>query len=186
MIKAGQVSKGMFLRVTNEPYLVADSEFVNPGKGSAFVRLRLKNVKNGLVIRETIKSHETVEDIVVEFRDAQFLYSDSESYYFMDNETFDQFSVDIEGLEEKKKYMKEGEIYQLNWWEERPIDIKLPTKMAFTVTHAENAVKGDTVSGTTKLVSIETGIQVKVPIFIKQGDKILVNTDSGEYVERTG
>ena len=185
MVKAGQISKGMFLRVKGEPVLVTDREFVNPGKGSAFVRLKLKSLTTGLVRRETIKSHEMVEDSAVEYKEAQFLYSDADSYHFMDNETYDQFTIAIEGLEEKSKYLKEGDVFQLIVWEDRPIDIVLPTKMAFEVTHAEHAIRGDTVSGTTKPVTIETGVQVKVPIFIKQGDKILVNTETGEYLERT-
>ncbi len=185
MVKAGQISKGMFLKVKNEPVLVADREFVNPGKGSSFVRLKLKSLKTGLVKRVTVKSHEMVEDIIVEYNEAQFLYSDADSYHFMDNETYEQFAVDTEGLEDRKKYLKEGDVFQLMVWEDRPIDIVLPKKMAFKVTHAEHAIRGDTVSGTTKPVTIETGIQIKVPIFIKQGDKILVNTETGEYVERT-
>lgn len=184
MIKAGQLSKGMFILFKREPYLVADREFVNPGKGPAFVRLKLKNVKTGLVVRETIKSQETVEDVMVETQDAQFLYSDSESYHFMDNETYDQFAIPVKGFEERKLYLREGESFQLVVWEGQPIDIKLPFKMAFTVTESESAVKGDTVSGSTKQVTLETGARVKVPLFIKEGDRILVNTDTGEYVER--
>ncbi len=184
MVKAGQVAKGMFLLFKGEPYLVAEREFVNPGKGSAFVRLKLKNLKSGLVIRETIKSQEAVEDIVVESRDAQYLYEDGENYHFMDTTTYDQFTIPFAGLEERKNYLKEGEIFQVVEWEEQPIDIKLPFKMVFKVIHAEDAVKGDTVSGTTKLVTIETGIRIKVPMFIKEGESILVNTETGEYVER--
>jgi elongation factor P len=184
MMKAGQVSKGVFLLFKNEPYQVTEREFVNPGKGSAFVRLKLKNVKTGLVIRETIKSQESVEDIVVETKDAQFLYQDASDYHFMDSENYEQFTLPIEGLEQRQKFLKEGEIYQVVFWEEKPIDIKLPFKMVFSVTRAEDAVKGDTVSGTTKMVTVETGLDVRVPIFIKKGEKILVNTETGEYVER--
>jgi len=184
MIKAGQLSKGMFILFKDDPYLVAEREFVNPGKGSAFVRVKLKNVKTGQVMRETIKSQEQVEDIIVENRDAQYLYEDGEAYHFMDSETFEQFTIPITGLEDRKSYMKEGEVYQIVDWEGKPLDIVLPFKMVFEVTRAEDAVKGDTVSGTTKLVAIETGAEIKVPIFIKEGDKILVNTESGEYVER--
>ena len=184
MVKAGQLAKGMFVLFKNEPYLVADREFVNPGKGSAFVRLKLKHVKSGLVLRETIKSQETIEDITVEDAETQFLYADDESYHFMDSETYEQFTLPINGLEDRKSYLKEGETFQVVFWEEQPIDIKLPLKMVLTVTEAEEAIKGDTVSGTTKTVAVETGLTVRVPIFIKQGEKILVNTETGEYVER--
>jgi len=185
MIKAGQISKGMFLLHKDEPHLVAEREFVNPGKGSAFVRLKLKNVKTGLVLRETIKSQEQVEEVVVEDEDAQFLYRDAESYHFMHGETYEQLAVPVEGLEDRALYLKEGETYQLVMWEGTPIDIKLPYKMPFLVTEAEHAIKGDTVSGSTKQVSIETGAVIKVPLFIKKGDRIVVNTETGEYVERT-
>ena len=184
MVKAGQLAKGMFVLFKNEPYLVADREFVNPGKGSAFVRLKLKHVKSGLVLRETIKSQETIEDITVEDAETQFLYADDESYHFMDSETYEQFTLPINGLEDRKSYLKEGETFQVVFWEEQPIDIKLPLKMVLAVTEAEEAIKGDTVSGTTKTVTVETGLTVRVPIFIKQGEKILVNTETGEYVER--
>ncbi|HUV07138.1 MAG TPA: elongation factor P [Spirochaetia bacterium] len=184
MIKAGQIAKGMFLLFKDEPYQVSEREFVNPGKGSAFVRLKLKNLRTGLVIRETVKSQDTVEDIVVENRDSQYLYQDSDYYHFMDSETYEQFTLPVAGLEEMKNYLREGDVYQVMVWEEKPIDIKIPLKMILTVTHAENAVRGDTVSGTTKVVTVETGLKVKVPIFIKEGERILVNTEAGEYVER--
>lgn len=184
MVKAGSISKGMFLLVKGEPYLVAEREFVNPGKGSAFVRLKFKNLSSGQVLKQVIKSQETVEDITVETREAQFLYADSESYVFMDLETYEQFTVPLEGEEDKKLFMREGESYQLSFWEERPIDILLPYKIVLTVTEAEHALKGDTVSGATKPVTLETGLVVKVPLFIKEGDKLLINTESREYVER--
>ena len=186
MIKAGQISKGDFLLFKNEPYLVSEREFVSPGKGSAFVRLKLKSVKSGLVIRETIKSQEQVEDIVVEDRAAQYLYKDGEGFHFMDSETYEQFTVSGDVLQDKSRYLKEGDVFQIVMYENEPVDVKLPTKMVFNVTRAENAIKGDTVSGTTKTVTLETGLEVRVPIFIKEGEKILVNTDTGDYVERAG
>ncbi len=184
MIKAGALSKGMFISLKNEPYLVAEREFVNPGKGSAFVRLKLKNLKTGLVIRQVIKSQDSVEDINVETKDGQYLYSDGENFIFMDSETYEQFHIPISSMEDKKPYLKEGETFQLVMWDGEPIDIKLPYKMVFKVIEAENAAKGDTVTGATKNVTIETGHRIKVPIFIKEGDRILVNTETGEYVER--
>jgi elongation factor P len=184
MIKASQISKGMFLLVKGEPHIVSEREFVNPGKGPAFVRVKLKNVKSGLVIKETIKSQDSVEDVFVESKEAQFLYTDSDSYHFMDNQNYEQYAIPVAGLEDRGNYLKEGESYQLVFYEEKPIDIKLPYKMVLKVTRSENAVKGDTVSNITKSVTVETGLEVKVPIFIKEGDRLLVNTETGEYVER--
>ncbi len=184
MIRAGAISKGTFLLVKDEPYLVVEREFVNPGKGSAFVRLKLKNLVSGQVLKQVNKSQEMLEDINVENRTAQYLYSDSESYHFMDLETYEQFAMPISGQEDKKLFVREGDTLQLSFWDERPIDILLPYKIVLQVTEAQAGLKGDTVSGATKPVTTETGLVVKVPLFIKSGDKILVNTETREYVER--
>ena len=184
MIKAGAIEKGMCLLYKNDPYLVAEREFVNPGKGSAFVRLKLKNLKSGQVLKPVLKSQESVEEIDVVDRKSQFLYGDGEDYHFMDTETYDQFTVPVEGFEEKGLLMKEGDTYDVVFWEETPIDIEIPYKVVYEVVEAEDAVKGDTVTGATKTVKLETGLQVKVPIFIKQGEKVLINTETQEYVER--
>jgi len=184
MIKAGQIAKGSCLIWKGEPYIVTEREFVNPGKGSAFVRVKLKNLRSGSNLRETIKTAESVEEADVFDRDAQYLYADETSYHFMDADTYDQFTVQREGLEDRIHYMKEGETYRVVMWESMPIDVSVPLKIALEVTEAEEGVRGDTVTGATKPVRTETGLDVRVPIFIKQGDKILVNTESGEYVER--
>jgi elongation factor P len=184
MIRAGAIEKGMCLLIKGEPYLVTEREFVNPGKGAAFVRLKLKNLRTGMVLRETNKSNDNVEEADVFDRDVQFLYTDGAFYHFMDVETYEQFDVPVAGLEDKALYMKEGDSYTMIVWESTPIDIKIPLKMVFLVTEAAEGVKGDTVQGATKIVKVETGLEVKVPIFIKEGERILVNTESGEYVER--
>ncbi len=184
MIKAGGIDKGMFILVKGEPHVVTEREFVKPGKGQAFVRVKLKNIRTGLVQRPVIKSHETVEDITVEDQSAQFLYADDAAFNFMDTETYEQFTVPAAGFESKRNYMKEGDTYELVMWESKPLDIKLPLKEVYTVSAAEDAVKGDTVTGASKTVTCETGLEVKVPIFIKTGDKVLVNTETGDYVER--
>jgi len=184
MIKAGTLAKGMFLIVKDEPYLVAEREFVNPGKGTAFVRLKLKNLKSGLVLKQVIRSQESVEDIEVETKNAQYLYSDADNYLFMDTETYEQFGIPISGNEDKQYFMKEGETYPVSFWEDKALDIIIPYKVALTVTDSENALRGDTVSGATKPVTLETGLVVKVPLFIKQDDKILINSETREYVER--
>ncbi len=116
MIKAGSISKGMCLLIKNEPHYVAEREFVNPGKGSAFVRLKLKNLRTGLVLRETMKSNDSVEEADVAERMAQFLYADTDSYHFMDNESYEQFEVPREGLEDKVRYMKEADSYKIITW----------------------------------------------------------------------
>ncbi len=184
MIKAGQIAKGQCLIWKGDPYLVTEREFVNPGKGSAFVRVKLKSLMHGRVLQETIKSNDSVEEADVFDRDAQYMYADETAYHFMDAETYEQFQVERQGLEDKINFMKEGDTYRVVMWEATPIDVTVPLKMVLQVTEAPEAIKGDTVTGATKPVTTETGLEVKVPLFIKQGDKILVNTESGEYVER--
>ena len=184
MIRAGAISKGVCLLIKDEPHVVVEREFVYPGKGVAFVRLKLKSLATGQVLKQVNKSQETLEDVNVETRDAQFLYADSEQLHFMDLETYEQFTMPVEGHKDKRMFILEGETVQLSFWDEKPIDILLPYKVVLTVTEAGEGLKGDTVSGATKPVTLETGLVVKVPLFIKQGDKILVNSESREYVER--
>ncbi|HDQ14620.1 MAG TPA: elongation factor P [Sediminispirochaeta sp.] len=184
MVKAGALEKGMAILIKGDPFVIVEREFVNPGKGSAFVRLKLKNPQSGQVLRETMKSQDQVEDIVVEDKDSQYLYADGDNFHFMDVETYEQFEIPVSTFEDYQFLMKEGETYTIIRWEHRPLDIKLPYKVVYTVTKAEEAVKGDTVTGATKIVEVETGLKVKVPIFIKEGEKILVNTETKEYVER--
>ncbi len=184
MIRAGAISKGTCLLLKGDPYQVTEREFVNPGKGQAFVRLKLKSLRTGQVLRESIKTSEDVEEAEIEERSAQYLYGDADGFHFMDMETYEQFVVPREGLEHKTAYMKEAETYTLIIWEEKPIDIELPYKAVYKVIEAPEVVRGDTATGVTKQVTLETGAQVKVPVFIKEGDSVLVNTETGEYVER--
>ncbi len=184
MIKAGSIDKGTFLLFKGDPYLVTEREFVNPGKGSAFCRLKLKNLRTGQVLRETMKTQDNAEEIAVEEKDVQYLFTDGEGYHFMYTDTYEQFEIPVAGFEEKRYFMREGETFRVVMWESQPLDIKIPYKMVFTVTQAEDAIKGDTVTGATKNVVLETGLTVRVPIFIKQGEKIMINTESKEYVER--
>jgi elongation factor P len=183
-IKAGAIEKGMYLEEKGIPYAVAEREFVNPGKGSAFVRLKLKNMRNGSVLKITRKSQDIVEEIDVDDVEGQFLYSDNEFYHFMNSETFDQFTVPREGMEDQGYFMLEGETFKVTRWGDEALDIKLPPKKDLVVTEAEDAVKGDTVTGATKWVVVETGLKVKVPIFIKQGETIRISVESKEYQER--
>jgi elongation factor P len=184
MIKAGAIEKGMCLLMKNEPYLVTDREFVNPGKGSAFVRLKLKSLTSGQTLRETIRTNDSAEEADVYDRNAQFMYSDPSGYHFMDNDNYEQFIVSREGMEDKQFYLQENHNYYITTWEGNPIDIKIPYKIVLTVTEAHEALKGDTVTGATKPVKLETGLTVRVPIFIKQGERVMINTESNEYVER--
>ena len=148
MIKAGQIDQGMFLLEKGEPYQVVEREFVNPGKGSAFVRLKLKHVVSGSVLKPTYKTQDSVEECIVEDHDCQYLYSDGEAYHFMDASTYEQFEVAVAGaMVDKGLFMKDGETYRVVFWEGKPIDIKVPYKVVYEVTEAADAIKGDTVTG---------------------------------------
>ncbi|MDR3248457.1 MAG: elongation factor P [Treponema sp.] len=184
MIRGGDIVKGSCLLQKGQPYLVVDREFHNPGKGTAIARVKMKSIKDGSVLTLTIPTQQEIEDAQVDVHSCQFQYSDQDNYHFMDGENFEQYEVPITGDPEKKFYLKDGDSYELTIWEGKVIDIKIPYKVVFTVAESENYVKGDTVSGATKPVTTETGLTVRVPLFIKQGEKILVNTETNEYVER--
>jgi len=184
MIRGGDIVKGSCLLQKGQPYLVVDREFHNPGKGTAVARIKMKSIKDGSVLSLTIPTQQEVEDAQVELRISQYQYADTDNYHFMDNESFDQYEVSIEENPDKKLYLKEGDSYDLTIWEGKVIDIRIPYKVVFTVAESENYIKGDTATGATKPVITDTGLTVRVPLFIKQGEKILVNTETNEYVER--
>ena len=184
MIRGGDIAKGTVLLIKNAPYLVVEREFVNPGKGTAFARVKMKNLKDGSVLTQTIKTPDMVEDAVVDTVQGQYQYSDGENYVFMDTTSFETINVPTSLNEDLKYYLKEGEEYPILIFNDEAIDVKIPQKMVFIVAESENYVKGDTVSGATKPIITETGLTVRVPLFIKQDEKIMVNTESNEYVER--
>lgn len=183
-IKAGQIDKGTALLVKGQPYVVVEREFVNPGKGSAFVRLKMKSPTTGQTLSDTIKSQDTVEDINVEDKDCQYLYNDGELFHFQTTDTFDEVTCAMATFPDYQFLMKEGDTYRCTFWEDQLLDIQIPSKVVYTVAEAEEAVKGDTVTGTTKNAITDTGLKVRVPIFIKAGEKIRVNTETKEYLER--
>ncbi|MDR0643570.1 MAG: elongation factor P [Treponema sp.] len=184
MIRGGDIAKGTCLLQKGQPFLVIEREFHNPGKGTAIARVKMKSIKDGSVLTLTIPTQQEVEDATVDTHSCQYQYADTDFYHFMDNETYEQYEIPIAEMEDKKYYFQENEVYELTIWEGSVIDVKIPYKVVFTVAESENYVRGDTVSGATKPVVTETGLTVRVPLFIKQGEKILVNTETNEYVER--
>jgi len=184
MIRGGDIVKGSCLLQKGQPYLVVDREFHNPGKGTAVARIKMKSIKDGSVLSLTIPTQQEVEDAQVELHTCQYQYADLDNYHFMDNESFEQYEVSIAENPDKKLYLKDGDTYDLTIWEGKVIDIRIPYKVVFTVAESENYIKGDTATGATKPVITDTGLTVRVPLFIKQGEKILVNTETNEYVER--
>jgi len=184
MIRGGDIVKGSCLLQKGQPYLVVDREFHNPGKGTAVARIKMKSIKDGSVLSLTIPTQQEVEDAQVDIRTSQYQYADQDNYHFMDSESFEQYEVAITDHPDKKLYLKDGDSYQIIIWEGKVIDIQIPYKVIFTIAESENYIKGDTATGATKPVKTETGLTVRVPLFIKQGERILVNTETNEYVER--
>ncbi|MDR0539919.1 MAG: elongation factor P [Spirochaetaceae bacterium] len=184
MIRGVDIVKGTYLLQKGTPFVVVEREFHTPGKGTAIARVKMKSLKDGSVLSLTIPTQQEVEDAEVDVRNCQYQYADADNYHFMDGESYEQYDVPVAGMENKRYYLKEGENYDLTIWEGSVIDIRIPYKVVFTVAESENYVKGDTVSGATKPVVTETGLTVRVPLFIKQDEKILVNTETNEYVER--
>lgn len=185
MASINEISKESILRLNGEVYIVTDFQHVNPGKGSAFVRTRLRGIKTGKTMELTFKSNESVDLVEVERRRMQYLYNNGEMYSFMDNSTYEQIDINVSLLEGKKEFLKEGLEVMVIKFEGIPLSIQLPNKVAYKITQAEPGVKGDTASGNvTKEATLETGTTVRVPLFIKEGEEIIVNTETGLYVER--
>jgi len=185
MSSINEISKETILRLNGEVYLVTDFQHVNPGKGSAFVRTRLRGIKTGKTMELTFKSNESVDVVEVERRKMQYLYNNDGMYSFMDNSTYEQLDINGDLLAGKKDYLKEGLEVMVIKFEGIPLSIQLPNKVTYKVAQTEPGVKGDTASGNvTKEATLETGATVRVPLFIKEGEEIIVNTETGLYVER--
>jgi len=162
-------------------WLVQMAQFVNPGKGSAFTRAKLKNLRTGQVVENTFRSGEAVELAEVENKRCQYLYNDGTNYVFMGNDDYEQFSLDKDFLGDATKYLIDGtEVYAM-YIDGNPVSIQLPPKMNFKVVSTPPGVRGDTASGGSKEATIETGAVVRVPLFIEEGETIRVNTETGAY-----
>ncbi|MCX8008537.1 MAG: elongation factor P [Patescibacteria group bacterium] len=183
-ITTSDFKKGLFILFKDEPHQIVEFQHVNPGKGSAFVRTRLKSIKTGRVQEFTYKSGESVEELFIETREMQYLYNEGDSYIFMDNQTYEQSTVPQSLLGEFIKFLKPNDIYQIMIYEEQPVGIRFPKKIRLLVTEAHEAARGDTVGGAMKLVKVETGAEISVPLFIKEGDVIAIDSETGTYVER--
>lgn len=185
MADTSSIKKDVFIMWNGAPHAVVDFQHVNPGKGSAFVRTRLKNVQTGKVLEHTFKVGEAIDLADMERVTMQYLYKDADNYYFMDNASFEQHSISADMLGERGQYMKEGQEVMVLMHEGQTMSVELPKKLTLKVTESAPSVKGDTASGrVTKEATLETGMKVAVPMFIKEGDMVVLNTETGEYVER--
>ncbi|MCY4368622.1 MAG: elongation factor P [bacterium] len=184
MVSTNDVKSGMALDLPDGLFQIIEHQHVKPGKGRAFVRMKLKNLNTGAVIDRTFRADENVPQAIIDRRDHQFLYRDHFGYHFMNLETYAQFALPEEDVGEAVNYITEGSTVMLSLYEDVPIGVELPASVLLQVTGAEPAVRGDRVSGATKPVTLETGLVVNAPLFITAGDRIKVDTRTGTYISR--
>lgn len=184
IINGGNIKKGSYILFKNQPALVTKTEFVAPGKGSAFMRARMKFVKTGSTQEFTFKSVEPVEEIDMVIREMQYLYIDGDEVVFMDPRTFEQVSINTGLLEEKVGYLIPELTMYILFYNDEAIGVRFPMNVKLKVTYAEDATAGNRVNAPKKPVTVETGIEVQVPLFVKTGDIVIIDTDTGAYVSR--
>jgi elongation factor P len=185
-VDTSQFRNGLKIELDGEPYVIIFFQHVKPGKGGAFVRTKVRNLKTGKVLDRRFRSGERVEEADVEERRMQFLYLDGDQLVFMDNDSYEQTPFSAEQVGDARKFLKENLDVDVVFWRGRPINIELPNFIEARITQCEPGEKGDTASNVTKPAVLETGAVVQVPLFIKEGEMIRVDTRSGEYVERVG
>ena len=175
---------GMVIRYNNDLYTVIEFHHVSPGNWRAFVRVRLKNLKTGRVIEQRFRAGEEIESVRVEHQNWQFLYIDGDDYIFMNTETFDQQPIPKSMLGDAIQFLKEQDVVEMLVDGENIIAVELPNFLELTVESAEPGVRGDTANNVTKPATLETGTVINVPLFVNPGDKIRIDTRTGQYVER--
>lgn len=184
MLNFNEIKTGKVIKVNNEPYIIIKTDHHKMGRGGAVLKIKCRNLINGNVLERTYQGAEKAEEAGTETKKANFMYKDKEEAYFMDNTSFEQFNLHVEDLGDSEKFLKDGTDVDVLYFEGKPVSISLPIKMEFKVLSAPPGVKGNSVGNVNKLVEIETGAEISVPMFINEGDVIRINTDTGEYVER--
>lgn len=184
MLNLTDIKTGKKIIWNDEPYIVLEYLHSMIGRGGAVMRTKLKNLLSGAIVDYTFQGAERVEEAEVSKSHAQYLYREGDEYQFMDTETYDQFSLSKSVLGNMTAYLVEGTEVSILNWNGHPINLEIPVKVTLTVTDAPPGLKGDTASGGDKVVTLETGLQVTTPLFVKTGDKIVVNTEKGTYVSR--
>lgn len=178
------LKKGQVFQMDGVPYKVVEYAQKVMGRGGSIVNVKIKSLLDGRVLDKTFKGNEQISSADVSYQNAQYLYNDGATFYFMNEESFEQFEVPADLVGDGSKYLKEGDKIMLQFFDGRAISVDLPKNVALKVTYAENVVKGDTTSSVMKDATLETGIIVKVPAFVKSGDFISVDTTTGAYRER--
>jgi elongation factor P len=184
MIDVNELRKGVTFEFDGNLFKVLEYSHNKPGRGGATIRIKARNLITGSNIEKTFNSGERVQDVRLDYHNAQYLYSDSDFYYFMDNENFEQYPLKADILGDSVNFLKENMEVKITFYNSMAIDIELPLSVDLKVTWAELAIRGDTASAQTKKVTVETGAEVHTPYFISTGDTIRVDTRSGEYITR--
>ena len=187
LIGANELKRKMVIAVEGQPYTVVEVTFASPSArgASTMVRTKLRHLLTDAVLEKSFKTSEKFEEPDVELTPASFMYSDGDGYHFMDDASFEQFALTEEQLGDERHYLKDGVSLQVRKYNGEPISLQLPPHVDLAVTDAEPGVRGDSASGgTTKMATLETGLQVRVPLFIKEGEVIRINTQTGEFVSR--
>ena len=184
MYTASDLRKGLRLKIDNEPYVIVEFNFVKPGKGQALYRCKLKNMLTGSQFERSFRSVDTFEQADLREKKMQYLYPEGNKYCFMDNETYEQVYLTEDQVGDNKNFLIDNLDVEILLFEDRPIGLTLPNFVELVVTEAEPWAKGDTVSGATKPVKVETGYTIQVPTFITDGEKIRIDTRTGEYLTR--
>jgi len=175
--------RGLRIEINEEPFIIVDFQHVKPGKGGAFVRTKLKNLLNGNVVDRTFRSGEKVGKPDIEEKEMQYLYSDG-AFHFMDNDSYEQVALTAELVGDAKDFLQENSTVTVLFYKGRAVNLELPTFVILEVTEAEPGLKGDTASSVTKPVTVETGARINVPLFINPGDRLKIDTRTGDYIER--
>jgi elongation factor P len=183
-VSTNDLKNGMTLDLPEGLFNVVEFQHVKPGKGGAFVRTKLKNVRTGAVLERTYRADEKLEQAIIDKREMQYLYADGTEYVFMDNSTYDQLQVQGDALGDATRYLKEGDSAVLQIYGGEIVGVDLPAAVELTVSDTEPGVQGDRVSGARKPATLETGHIVQVPLFVNAGDRVRVDTRTGEYLTR--
>ena len=184
MYSASDLKKGLRIKIDNEPYIVTEFNFVKPGKGQALYRCRLRNMITGAQFERTFRSVDAFEPADLQQKKMQYLYQEQGKYCFMDNESYEQVFLTGDQVGEAKKFLIDNLEVEILFFEDKPLEVSLQNFVDLIVIHADPWAKGDSVSGKTKPVTLQTGYQIQVPPFIEEGEKIRVDTRSGEYLTR--
>jgi translation elongation factor P len=185
MISAGEFRKGMTFEMDGEPNVVIDFQHVKPGKGAAFVRTKYRNILTGATREEAFNPNDKFPKAHIETKQMQYLYADGDLYYFMDQETYEQIPLMQEQVEEAMKWLRENDEATIKFYKEQAFMVEAPNFVDLVVTETEPGVKGDTATNVTKTATVETGTDVQVPIFIEEGERIQIDTRTGEYLGRS-